>query len=175
MSGLWRKNQATPEGKYPVVLRRDGSLPEWPYFVLGGRDFAAPEALDTYAKQCELIGCEAVYVADVRMEAVRWRKAQIAHGDDMVRSRAEAAKYPHRKDDPLTLQLARREITMAEIAARLCATPVAEDVRGLLARLWAAERVCEIAARTNPEDNLGVEGKEAVAAWKAVRNAGLYP
>lgn len=25
MSGLWRNNPNTPEGKYPVVLRRDGT------------------------------------------------------------------------------------------------------------------------------------------------------
>lgn len=36
VSGLWRNNPETPEGKY-LVKRRDGTVPEWPSFVLGLR------------------------------------------------------------------------------------------------------------------------------------------
>src|ERR1700704_5669978 len=38
--GLWRNQEGTREGKY-LVQRRDGSIPEWPYFVIGARDPAA--------------------------------------------------------------------------------------------------------------------------------------
>ena len=48
--GLWRNNPETPEGKY-LVKRRDGTIPEWPYFVMGAADGASPDALREYAKQ----------------------------------------------------------------------------------------------------------------------------
>ncbi|HXI43902.1 MAG TPA: hypothetical protein VNH83_28225 [Bryobacteraceae bacterium] len=41
-AGLWRKNPETPEGKY-LVKRRDGSVVDWPNFVLGAKDPAAPD------------------------------------------------------------------------------------------------------------------------------------
>lgn len=34
MARLWRNNEGTREGKY-LVQRRDGTVPEWPYFVMG--------------------------------------------------------------------------------------------------------------------------------------------
>ena len=36
-SGLWRTEEGTPEGKY-LVQRRDGSVVEWPNFVIGAKD-----------------------------------------------------------------------------------------------------------------------------------------
>lgn len=35
LKGLVRDNPETPEGKY-LVKRRDGTVPPWPHFVLGG-------------------------------------------------------------------------------------------------------------------------------------------
>ena len=45
---LIRDYPETPEGKY-LVKRRDGSIPEWPHFVLGARDPHAAKALRAYA------------------------------------------------------------------------------------------------------------------------------
>jgi len=42
--GLVRDNPKTPEGKY-LVKRRDGTVVEWPSFVLGARDPASAPAL----------------------------------------------------------------------------------------------------------------------------------
>lgn len=44
---LFHERLDTPQGKY-LVKRRDGSVVEWPSFVLGGRDPLAPWALRLY-------------------------------------------------------------------------------------------------------------------------------
>ena len=64
LTGLWRKNPETPEGKY-LVKRRDGSIPEWPNFVIGAKDPAAPAALRAYAKEAERLGYNTAYVVDL--------------------------------------------------------------------------------------------------------------
>lgn len=79
MTGLWRNNPETPEGKY-LVKRRDGTIPRWPWFVLGGNDPAACAALRAYADAAERLGMDARYVADVREMAMDWEGHQIAYG-----------------------------------------------------------------------------------------------
>ena len=90
--GLWRKN-GIKGGKY-LVQRRDGTVPEWPYFVLGARDPAAPAALKAYADAAEAEGMDPKYVADVRKLASDFSdyRADEGAGDPDGR--------PHRKDDP---------------------------------------------------------------------------
>ena len=97
LSGLWRENAETPEGKY-LVKRRDGSVVEWPNFVIGARDPAAPAALLAYADKAEEIGMNADYVAGVRRLAARFQRYRHSHGEgDPDRGR-------HRKDDPVTIK-----------------------------------------------------------------------
>jgi hypothetical protein len=96
MARLWRNNPATPEGKY-LVTRRDGTTPEWPYFVIGAKDPASPAALRSYADAAEREGMDPQYVSDVRGLA-----------DDFERYRMEAGGGDpdaprHRKDDPATI------------------------------------------------------------------------
>lgn len=96
LSGLWRNDPATPEGKY-LVKRRDGSVVEWPNFVIGAKDPAAPAALDAYADAAFRLGMNAEYVADVRLLAVAFENYRREHGEgDPDRGR-------HRKDDPATI------------------------------------------------------------------------
>lgn len=45
-----------------LVVRRDGTVPKWPAFVLGSRDPAAPAALRAYAKEAEKLGMDPHYV-----------------------------------------------------------------------------------------------------------------
>lgn len=97
-SGLWRKNSETPEGKY-LVLRRDGTVPEWPSLVIGAKDPAAPAALRAYADKAEELGFNAKYVADMRDLAVEFERYREAHGDgDPDRGR-------HRVDDPNIIRM----------------------------------------------------------------------
>lgn len=96
MAGLWRNNPETPEGKY-LVKRRDGTVPQWPYFVIGGCDPAAPAALRRYADEAERLGMDAAYVTDIRNMAIHfeeWRE-EVGDGDP------DAPR--HRKDDPVTI------------------------------------------------------------------------
>ncbi|MHB1524908.1 MAG: hypothetical protein ACYCZN_01285 [Candidatus Dormibacteria bacterium] len=93
MPGLWRNQDGTKEGKY-LVQRRDGSVPDWPYFVLGARDPAAPMALRTYANVCEALGLDAAYVRDVRRLATDFEAFLAGHGS----GDPDAAR--HRTDDP---------------------------------------------------------------------------
>ena len=98
-SGLWRYREDTPEGKY-LVKRRDGTIVEWPHFVLGARDPYAVAALIAYADKAESDGVNAAFVADIRhrlipeFEAYREEKG---NGDP--------GRGPHRKDDPATVEL----------------------------------------------------------------------
>ena len=93
MAGLWRNGDVAPEGKY-LVLRRDGTVPEWPWFVISAADPAAPAALRAYADECERLCMDPQYVADVRALADQfetWRLANTTGDPDAP---------PHRTDDP---------------------------------------------------------------------------
>lgn len=89
--GLWRKRGMG--GKY-LVLRRDGSVPEWPGFVIGAKDAAAPAALRAYADAAEVLGYDPRYVSDVRELAGDFEKYRLEHGE------GDPTAVPHRKDDP---------------------------------------------------------------------------
>ena len=94
---LWKKSIIAPEGKY-LVQRRDGTVPEWPNFVLGGRDPTAPFALRAYADATEKQeGHDAQFVQDVRDLAVEFEEYLIEHGE------GDPMAPPHRKDDPATI------------------------------------------------------------------------
>jgi hypothetical protein len=101
LAGLWRENPETPEGKY-LVKRRDGTVPEWPNFVLGAKDAAAPAALRAYADAAQSLGFNSDYVSGIRRLAVQFEDYRYFHGDgDPDRGR-------HRKDDPATIAEMRR-------------------------------------------------------------------
>ena len=90
--GLWRKNGISG-GKY-LVLRRDGSIPEWPNFVLGAKDPAAPVALRAYADQAEKLGLDSSYVNDIRILADEFEAYRLTEGE------GDPDAPPHRTDDP---------------------------------------------------------------------------
>ena len=105
MSGLFRNDPSMREGKYPVLLRRDGTVPEWEWFVLGERDPAAPAAIEAYAAEAERLGFDPKYVTDLRNMASSWIAAQMLEAHDREqRKRQDKPADPdgarHRKDDP---------------------------------------------------------------------------
>lgn len=77
-----------------LVLRRDGSVPDWPYLVMGARDRAVPPALRTYADAGESMGWDPEYIADVRRLAESFEEYRREHGD------GDPEAGPHRTDDP---------------------------------------------------------------------------
>jgi hypothetical protein len=56
-------------GRKYVVVKRDGSIPSWPLFVLGAADRAAPAALRTYATMAKALGVEQDYIDSVMEHA----------------------------------------------------------------------------------------------------------
>jgi hypothetical protein len=85
MAELWDKY---------LVLRRDNTVPEWPYFVLGARDPAAVGALRHYALAAEFYGMAPEYhraVHDLAAYFDAWRAVHGAGDPDGPR---------HRVDDP---------------------------------------------------------------------------
>lgn len=80
MPGLWRYNESTPEGKF-LVQRRDGSVPSWPWMVLGAKDPAAPAALRAYALECERLRFDQEYVEDIKRLAEEFMAWQAVYGD----------------------------------------------------------------------------------------------
>jgi hypothetical protein len=93
MSRLFSKTPGFEGGKY-LVLRRDGTVPDWPYLVMGAADPAAPVALNAYADEAERLGMDPEYVADIRDLASDWQVWRRNHGD------GDPDAPRHRKDDP---------------------------------------------------------------------------
>lgn len=93
MARLFRNTPGCEGGKF-LVVRRDGTVPDWPYFVLGARDPAAWETLLAYADTAEHYGLDPEYVADIRKLSVEFENYLKANG----RGDPDAPK--HRTDDP---------------------------------------------------------------------------
>jgi len=89
---IWAKTKEFSEGKF-LVVRRDGSVPHWPHFVLGARDAAAPYALRAYANECARQELDPAYVESV-MELARDFER---YADQQGPGDPDAA--PHRQDD----------------------------------------------------------------------------
>ncbi len=97
MHGLWRDDPKTPEGKY-LVMRRDGTVVEWPNFTVGAKDPAAPAALRAYAAKAYELGMSSGYCVAVKRLADEFERYREQHGaGDPDRGR-------HRKDDFETVQ-----------------------------------------------------------------------
>jgi hypothetical protein len=101
LAGLFRDDPETPEGKY-LVKRRDGTVPEWPSFVLGARDRTAAWALWFYGWIGPLFGLSWSYCKSCRRESWRWTRYRREHGN------GDPDKGRHRKDDPETVAQMRK-------------------------------------------------------------------
>ncbi len=110
---LWTKTKEWAEGKF-LVVRRDGTTPEWPHFVMGARDPAAPMGLLEYAKSGEQGGFDPEYIASVRELSDDFLRYREAHGD------GDPEAPPHRTDEPLVLAMMRHEFDMRDVIAALC-------------------------------------------------------
>lgn len=98
---LWRNNPETVEGKYPIVLRRDGTVLRTPYVVMTLIDPNAPAAFRAYADKAEEFGMDPEYVADFRALADEAEQLQReGHQGDPDAPR-------HRTDDPVVIAWAR--------------------------------------------------------------------
>jgi hypothetical protein len=101
---IWAKTKEFFEGKF-LVVRRDGSIPHWPQFVLGARDPAAPGALLAYADECMARGYDKDYVESIRELAADFKAYRAAEGS------GDADAAPHRVDDPDVIKAMRGEVS----------------------------------------------------------------
>lgn len=107
MSTIWVNRPDTPEGKY-LVVRRDGTIPDWGHFVLSYDDPAAPVALNAYAHACEQLDMDPEYVKSLRDLA-----EELSTRPRSDKSDPDAA--PHRKDNPAVVRLMRREADLSKL------------------------------------------------------------
>jgi hypothetical protein len=97
LAGLVRDDPKSPEGKY-LVKRRDGTVVEWPNFVLGARDPHAPAALRAYADSIAADpDCHPDFPDRLRRLADEFDAYRAAHGA------GDPTRGLHRKDDPATI------------------------------------------------------------------------
>jgi hypothetical protein len=81
-----------------LVVRRDGTVPDWPYLVIGARDPNAPAALRAYADEAERNGIgNQEWWDDIRGQAADFERYRSEHGD------GDPEAGPHRPDDPETV------------------------------------------------------------------------
>lgn len=107
-------------GKF-LVLRRDGSIPTWTWFVLGARDPHAPTALRAYADSIMNTNCDndalRAYAIDVIALAHKLDLERTSTGD----GDGDPEAGPHRKDNPLVLDMMCGKLTFDEICEKILA------------------------------------------------------
>lgn len=81
-----------------LVVRRDGSIPEWPYIVLGARDPAAPTAIRMLAAESESRGMAQDYCDDLLRLADDFEAYREQNGD------GDPDVGPHREDLPWVVE-----------------------------------------------------------------------
>ena len=97
LAGLVRDDPKTPEGKY-LVKRRDGTVVEWPSFVLVARDPHAAVALRAYADSiAKDPDVHPDFPARLHRLADEFDAYRAEHGS------GDPTRGIHRKDDPTTI------------------------------------------------------------------------
>lgn len=110
---IWAKTKEWAEGKF-LVVRRDGTVPHWPHFVLGARDPWAPAALRVYALAVKDSGGDVEYADSILELANDFEVYRREHGD------GDPESGPHRTDDPQVITAMRSpggRVFIAEIAS----------------------------------------------------------
>jgi len=97
---IWIKTKEYFEGKF-LVVRRDGTIPSWPHFVLGARDPAVPAALLAYAAKATELGFDPEYIASVRELADDFERYRLRAGP------GDPDAVPHRIDNSAVIELMR--------------------------------------------------------------------
>lgn len=106
---IWAKTKEFSEGKF-LVVRRDGTVPHWPHFVLGARDAASQAALRAYADKAEELQYEPQFVASVR---------ELANEDFPLYLQrhgcGDPEAAPHREDHPDVIRAMRGETVTFQV------------------------------------------------------------
>lgn len=89
---IWAKTKDFFEGKF-LVVRRDGSVPHWPHFVLGARDPLAARTLRAYASLAATEGLDLEYAKSIDELADDFDRYRAEQGD------GDPDAPPHREDN----------------------------------------------------------------------------
>lgn len=111
---LWRHTEEHSEGKY-LVVRRDGTIPPWPHFVIGAADPCAPAALKAYADEADRIGLDAEFAQSVNDEADNFELWRLSMPATMKKADPDAG--PHREDNPFVLGMMRGDHDLSGYSA----------------------------------------------------------
>lgn len=107
---LWAKTKEFFEGKY-LVVRRDGTIPPWPHFVLGGDDPCGPDTLRAYVDSASQRGFDPDFVESIYELANDWEHKHRTKGNGV----ADPDAAPHRKDNQAVLSLMRHEMDLSNL------------------------------------------------------------
>lgn len=107
---VWAKTDGSvSEGKY-LVVRRDGTIPAWPHFVIAAADPSAQAALSAYARDAASRGLDAEYVDSVQELAGDFGRYSYRHQMQALEGKHKGAdpdKGPHRIDNPAVIEMMR--------------------------------------------------------------------
>ena len=97
MTGIWKTNDGERLDKY-LVVRRDNTVPPWPWFVLAAADPVAPIAIRAYADAASANSVDDEdFITDLYAladEFDRWRASNTT---------GDPAGARHRTDDPVVV------------------------------------------------------------------------
>jgi len=110
---IWAKTEEFSEGKY-LVVRRDGSVPEWPHFVIGGFDPCAAAGLRAYAEEARRHGYDPAYCDSIVDLASDFEKLSATPRAVAI---ADPDAPPHRKDLAEVIDVMRRKYDVRLLAA----------------------------------------------------------
>ncbi len=85
MAKLWSKY---------LVLRRDNTVPDWPYLVLGAADPAVPATIRFLAQRSRELGMDPDYCDDLSALASSMEQWRLSH------TAGDPDAPPHRTDNP---------------------------------------------------------------------------
>lgn len=106
---IWAKTKDFSEGKF-LVVRRDGTIPHWPHFVLGARDPAATAGLLAYAEKARELGFDPAYCDSVVELATGDFPKYLAH-----EGAGDPEAPPHRADNPAVISAMRGNATTINV------------------------------------------------------------
>jgi hypothetical protein len=173
---IWAKTEEFSEGKY-LVVRRDGTTPDWPHFVIGGDDPCAAAALRAYSNEAHRRGLEADYVHSIDDLASDFERR--------TGGKADPDKGPHRTDLLLAIAMMRRQTDVAAVSAELdtlrhqLAQSQAEvwRLRGLVKQGLSAVKASysQALAEFHGHDRTADKLDKAVAEWRTLARVALAP
>jgi hypothetical protein len=104
---IWAKTDGeVREGKY-LVVRRDGTVPKWPHFVIGGDDYAGPAGLRAYAEEARRLGYDPAYCDSIMELADDFAARAVesaATAAQLGTKGADPDAPPHRIDNPTVIE-----------------------------------------------------------------------